>query len=60
MKLSECNLGQIVQDKALPERIGHVVGLTKNSHHTVIPVVKFAGEDCPIAIHHDNLMKVKG
>jgi hypothetical protein len=62
MKLSQCNLGQIVVIKEDPKKIGHIVGLGYNydspdswSKGFVIPVVKFVGEELPRKIHYGNI-----
>ena len=65
MKLSECQMGRLVSVKPdeleIDElRIGHVVGLarqatTSSETLTVIPMVMFAGNVEPTAIHHDKL-----
>jgi hypothetical protein len=60
MKLSECNMGQIVMISKTSIMsafgdIGHIVGLTKNSTGGTIPVVLWAGKSIPEAIHQCNL-----
>jgi hypothetical protein len=41
MELKDCKIGMIVIDKKDCD-IGHIVGLSQNCTHEVIPVVKFS------------------
>jgi hypothetical protein len=59
LKLSECTLGVVVASCGDDRKIGHVVGLHKNSTGEVIPVVLWAGDAIPVAIHHSNIRKYK-
>ena len=69
MKLSECNIGVMVQDKDL--NIGHIIGLTfnvdisqtgnmsnKEKSERTIPLVQFAYKT--IGIHNYNIKIFKG
>ena len=61
IKISECVIGIVVASLCDDNRkIGHVVGLNKNSTDEVIPVVLWAGETIPVAIHHSNIKAFKG
>ena len=61
MELKECKLGEIViESKASfhKARIGHIVGLIKNTTGEVVPVVKFATDNIDgeiVPIHHGNI-----
>lgn len=73
MKLSECKIGEIVQEKSnniFGSNIGHVVGLTYNIHieslagmcleeknDRVIPLIRFP--DGERGVHQSNLEKYK-
>ena len=67
MKLSECTMGVLVQNKE--GHIGHVVGLGRNilnrvqiqnaTFGDVVPVVKWVDEPLPASIHHSNISLYK-
>lgn len=65
MKLSECRIGEVVQNR-IDKRIGHIVGLAKNSTGETIPKVCYPKDchmdlpDCfTVGCHHDNLQKLE-
>ena len=59
MKLSECEIGIVVQMEDDDEKIGHVTGLMKNSTSEIVPVIHFADEVSPRGVHRVNLIKLK-
>lgn len=60
MKLSECNIGTIVKTIYHPDEqiVGHIVGLTINAAHQVVPVVRWAN-GIEKAINAYNLITLK-
>ena len=60
MKLSECKIGEVVQH-IHDKKIGHIIGITKNSCGEVIPIVYFAGymTGDKYECHHNNLQKLE-
>jgi len=64
MKLSECNMGQIVVAKGEGRKIGHIIGLIYNNSireywndpsTEIIPLVKFVDDQVPRGIHYNNI-----
>ena len=56
MKLSECKMGEVVINATdTLTRIGHIVGLAKNSCGETVPLVKYSDSDISIPSHHNNL-----
>lgn len=48
-------IGVVVREKGFCKKYGHIVGLMRNTHRELLPVVRFESEEKSRGVHPGNL-----
>jgi hypothetical protein len=48
-------IGVVVREKGFGKKYGYIVGLTRNIHSELLPVIRFEGEEKSRGVHPGNL-----